>query len=495
MPETVREILIDCNPHQTRVALLENGRAAELYFERPRRQGSVGDIYLGRVSRVLPGMQAAFVDIGFEKDAFLYVADVRDEWEDYDDAPSEEEPLPRSATSIDELLKEGQHVIVQVVKEAMGAKGARVSTNISLPGRLLVYTPYSSKAGISRRIEDETERERLRAALEAFPGGRGFIARTAAQGRGTEEFETDRIYLAALWESILSRSRSSQPPALLHGEQGLLLRSLRDLVSEDVAAIRVNDHEAFGRIVEFLHVTEPSVVPRVKLHRKDSLFEEFGVEAEIEKALKSKVWLKSGGYLVINPTEALVSIDVNTGKFVGKDSLEDTVLAVNLEAVREIVRQIRLRDLGGILVVDFIDLEDEEHRRTLFEAFEGEMKKDRAKSKILQISEFGLVQITRKRSRPSLDRVLTRSCPCCGGTGRVKNDFTVALEIRREILKLSKSITAGETILVRSTPEVTKVLRGGEQGILDDVERELEVSIVLREEENLPAAHYEISVV
>ncbi len=493
MPETVREILIDCNPYQTRVAFLENGRAAELYFERPRKQGSVGDIYLGQVSRVLPGMQAAFVDIGLEKDAFLYVADVREEWEVDDDGPPEEESA-RPAVSIDTLLKEGQHIIVQVVKESMGAKGARVSTNISLPGRLLVYTPFSSKAGISRRIEDEPERERLRAALEAFPGGRGFIARTAAQGRGTEEFETDRIYLSALWESILSRSHSSKPPALLHGEQDLLLRSLRDLVSEDVAAVRVNDHEAFGRIVDFLHVTEPSVVPRVKLHRKDALFEEFGVEAEIEKALKTKVWLKSGGYLVINPTEALVSIDVNTGKFVGKDSLEDTVLAVNLEAVREIVRQIRLRDLGGILVVDFIDLEDEEHRRTLFEAFESEMKKDRAKSKILQISEFGLVQVTRKRSRPSLERVLTRSCPCCGGNGRVKNDFTVALEIRREILKLSGSLTPGETVLVRSTPEVVKALRG-ELGILDGLERDLEASIEIREEENLPAAHYEIAVV
>ena len=493
MPENVREILIDCNPFQTRVAFLENGRAAELYFERPRKQGAVGDIYLGRVSRVLPGMQAAFVDLGLEKDAFLYVADVRDEWEAFDF--SEDEPPSRPAPSIDDLLKEGQHVIVQVVKEPMGLKGARVSTNISLPGRLLVYTPFSPKAGISRRIEDEAERERLRTALEAFPGSHGFIARTAAQGRGKEEFETDRIFLSALWESILSRSRSSRPPALLHGEQDLLLRSLRDLVSEDVEAIRVNDHEAFGRIVDFLHVTEPSLVPRVKLHRKDSLFDEFGVEAEIEKALKSKVWLKSGGYLVINPTEALVSIDVNTGKFVGKDSLEDTVLAVNLEAVREIVRQIRLRDLGGILVVDFIDLEDEEHRRTLFEAFEAEMKKDRAKSKILQISEFGLVQITRKRSRPSLERVLTRPCPCCGGTGRVKNDFTVALEIRREILKLSKSLTPGETLLVRSTPDVAKVLRGEGQGILDDVGRELEVSIEIRDEESLPAARYEIAVV
>ena len=495
MPEAPREILIDCTPFQTRVVLLEAGRAAELFFERPRRQGSVGDIHLGRVSRVLPGMQAAFVEIGLEKDAFLYVADVRDEWEAYDDFGDEDEPTSRSATSIDELLKEGQHLIVQVVKESIGAKGARVSTNISLPGRLLVYTPYSQRAGISRRIEDEAERERLRTILDGFPGDGGFIARTAAQGRAAAEFETDRIFLSALWESILSRSRTSAPPALLHGEQDLLLRSLRDLVSDEVSAIRVNDHEAFGRIVEFLHAIEPSMVPRVKLHRKDSLFEEFGVEAEIEKALKSKVWLKSGGYLVINPTEALVSIDVNTGKFVGKDSLEETVLSVNLEAVREIVRQIRLRDLGGILVVDFIDLESEEHRRALFEAFEKEMKKDRAKSKILQISEFGLVQITRKRSRPSLDKVLTRPCPQCGGSGRVKNDFTVALEIRREILRLAGSLSTGETILVRSSPEVARVLRNGDRGILQELERELEISVVLREEEALPASRYEIAVV
>jgi Rne/Rng family ribonuclease len=239
---------------------------------------------------------------------------------------------------------------------------------------------------------------------------------------------------------------------------------------------------------------EPGLVSRVRFHKPSPLFfEEFGVEAEIEKAIKSKVWLKSGGYIVINPTEALVSIDVNSGKFVGKDSLEETVLAVNLEAAREIVRQIRLRDLGGILVVDFIDLEDEEHRRQLFEAFEAEMKKDRAKSKILQISEFGLVQITRKRSRASLERALTKPCPSCGGNGRVKNDYTLALDIRREIMKLARSFTSGETILVRASGDVVRLLRE-EKRILDDVERELEVSIVLREDEMLPPARYEIAV-
>ena len=493
-PESVREILIDCGPVETRVALTENGRLAELFLERARRNGSVGDIYLGRVSRVLPGMQAAFVDIGLEKDSFLYVADVRDEWDDEIEA-LDDEARPRPVISIDELLKEGQDLLVQVVKEPIGAKGARVSTNISLPGRLLVATPFSARVGISRRIEDADERERLRRILEGFRSEGGSIARTAAQGRAPEEFENDRTYLEALWRSIQARARSSRPPSLLHREQDLLLRAIRDLLASDVAAIRVNDHEAFGRVVEFVNAMEPALVSRVRLHKQNALFfEEFGVEGEIEKAIKSKVWLKSGGYIVINPTEALVSIDVNTGKYVGKDSLEETVLAVNLEAVREIVRQIRLRDLGGIIVVDFIDLEDAEHREELFRAFENEMRKDRAKSKILQISEFGLVQITRKRARASLDRALTKACPSCAGSGRIKNDLTVGLEIRREIVKMARSFSAGETILVRVPPDVARLLRDDESRILATVERELEISVVVREDEGMGPARYELAI-
>jgi ribonuclease G len=496
MSETTREILIDCSTAETRVALLENGRAAELFLERPRRSGSVGDICLGRVSRVLPGMQAAFVEIGTEKDAFLYVDDVREEWDDFEDLLPEEDLRPRAAASIDDLLKEGQEILVQIVKEPIGGKGARVSTNVALPGRFLVYTPFSSRIGISRRIEDEEERERLRGTLEALREGEGgFIARTAALGRSLEEFQKDRAALIALWKSIEVRARKAAAPATLHREQHLMLRAVRDLLSEDVAAIRVNDHEAFERIVEFLNAVEPQVISRVKWYKKSaSLFEEFGVEAEIEKAVRSKVWLKSGGYIVINPTEALVAIDVNSGKFVGKDSLEDTVLAVNLEAAREIVRQIRLRDLGGIIVVDFIDMEEEEHRRRLFEAFEAEMKRDRAKTKILQISEFGLVQLTRKRSRASLERSLTRPCPSCAGSGRIKNDFTLALEIRREIWKLKQSLSAGDTVLVRLAPEVGRILREEEKEIVSDLERELEISVTLRDDEGLAPGRYEIAI-
>ena len=493
MPDPACEILIDCNPVETRVALLEGGKAAEIYFERSRRRGSVGDIYLGRVSRVLPGMQAAFVDIGLPKDAFLYVSDVRTEW-DEDEAELAAEEIPRPSPSIDERVKEGQQILVQVVKESIGAKGARVTTNISLPGRFLVVTPFSPRHGVSRRIEDEAERERLKAAIESLSGG-GFIARTAALGRSAQEFESDRQYLAALWASIEQKAASSATPALLHREQDLLLRAVRDLVSEQVTAIRTNDHEAYGRLVEFLNAVEPSLSPLVKLQRSPFLFEEFGVEAEIDKLMKSKVWLKSGGYLVINPTEALVAIDVNTGKYVGKDNLEETVLSVNLEAAREIVRQIRLRDLGGIIVIDFIDLEKEENRRALFEALEGEMKKDRAKSKILEISEFGLVQITRKRSRPSLDRALTQPCPACGGEGRVMNDFTLAMEIRREILKMSRSFSAGDTVLVRLPAGAARLLREEENRILQELELDLEVSIVLKEEDSLSPSSFELAVI
>lgn len=485
MPEIVREVLIDTSPAQTRAALLENGRTAELFFERAGRPGAVGDIFLGHVARVLPGIQAAFVDLGLEKDAFLYVTEVREEGEGFEDLDTEELEQPRLPSSIDDLLKEGEEVLVQVVKEAIGSKGARVSANISLPGRLLVYTPFSPRAGISRRIEDTAERERLQGLLETLAEGTGgFIARTAAQGKEAEDFHADRDYLRRLWHTIEARARNARAPILLHRDQDLALRTVRDLASGDIAAIRVNDAETFSRIIEFLHATEPALVPRVKWHRSGALlFEEFGVEAEIEKAIRGKVWLKSGGYLVINPTEALVAIDVNTGKFTGKDNLEETVFAVNLEAAREIVRQIRLRDLGGILVVDFIDMADEEHRRQLFAAFEAEMQKDRARSHLLPISEFGLIQVTRKRVRAELSRSLTRPCPSCGGGGRIKNPLTLAMEIRREFFKLARSFTAGESALVRARPETADFLRQQEPRILQEIERELEISVTVREDE------------
>src|SRR3954466_3352527 len=417
------KMLIESDPHQTRIAVLEDDRLTEIFVERARRGGLVGNVYKGRVTRVLPGMQAAFVDVGLERDAFLYVSDVASDVEAMEELEIEEprhndEPPPPDGPppSIDELLKSGQEIIVQVVKDPLPNKGARISTHVTLPGRYLVLLPTVRHFGVSRRIEDEVERERLLALLQQLPvTGGGLIVRTAGEGKGREELESDLTYLARLWEKVRQRAGKVSAPTLLHQDLDLALRVVRDLLRQDLAVLWVDGEETYERIVEFLDQVQPGLVAKVKLFRqqKATLFEQFGIEEQIEAALKSKVWLKSGGYIVINPTEALVAIDVNTGRFVGQTSLEDTVLQTNLEAVSEIVRQIRLRDLGGIIVIDLIDMTEPEHRQEVFASLESEIKKDRAKTKVLNISEFGLVEITRKRSRSNLERLLTQPCPYC----------------------------------------------------------------------------------
>ena len=441
----LKELLVSSSDRETRIAVLEDGRVAEVQIERRRQRGTVGNIYKGRVTRVLPGMQSAFVDIGLEKDAFLYVADVGEEVDDFDafgsngaaatlealavaaeDAPgaADGEAPPRPILpSIDELLREGQELVVQVTKDQIAHKGVRVTTHVTLPGRTLVYMPTIDHVGVSRRIESEDERNRLKDILTNLKKGPGgYIVRTAGEGRAPEEFAADRRYLTKLWEQIRKKGERAGAPTLLHRDLDLTLRAARDVFALDFATLWVDDDEEYQRIVEFLDQVQPVLVSKVKLFRKSApLFEEYGVEAEIENALKSKVWLKSGGYIVINQTEALVAIDVNTGKFVGKTRLEDTVVKTNLEAVQEIVRQIRLRDLGGLLVVDFIDMEEEEHRQELVTALEAELKKDRSKNRMLPVSEFGLVEITRKRQRQSLERALTMPCPYCAGSGRTKS--------------------------------------------------------------------------
>jgi ribonuclease G len=492
-----RELVISASRFETRVALLEDGRAAELAVERARQRGVVGDIYKGRVTRVLPGMQSAFVDIGFERDAFLYVADVREDWDEFDEVDEvAAEPAEASggAASIDDLLKEGQEIVVQVVKDVMASKGVRVTTNVSLPGRYLVFTPHASRVGISRRIQDERERERLKTILGRLAeAGGGFIARTAAEGRGEEEFLADRRYLEAVWETIGIRAEKSPAPSLLHRELDLLLRSVRDVGTQDCSAIWVDDEDAYRRVVEFLDQVHASLVSRVRLHRKNTpLFEDFGLEQEIERALRPKVWLPNGGYIVINPTEALVAIDVNTGRYVGKSRLEDTVFATNLAAVREIVRQIRLRDLGGIIVVDFIDMTEEANRQEIFAALEQELKKDRSRNRILKISEFGLVEITRKRSRQSLDRALTRPCPVCGGAGRIKSEQTVALEIRRDVEKLARRLTAGETAVVRAHADVVRLLRAEEWTLIAELEERYRIQVIVRDDPEFDPERFEV---
>jgi ribonuclease G len=522
----LKELLVSASDRETRISVLEDGRVAEVQIERRKQRGTVGNIYKGRVTRVLPGMQSAFVDVGLEKDAFLYVADVGEEVDDFDAfgsggaaeaisavaavaaaapldaaAPGPEpgssvpdESIPKPVLpSIDELLREGQELVVQVTKDQIAHKGVRVTTHVTLPGRTLVYMPTIDHIGVSRRIENEDERNRLKDILTALKKGPGgYIVRTAGEGRAPEEFAADRRYLTKLWEQIRKKGERSGAPSLLHRDLDLTLRAARDVFGSDFVTLWVDDDEEYQRIVEFLDQVQPSLVSKVKLYRKSTpLFEEYGVETEIENALKSKVWLKSGGYIVINQTEALVAIDVNTGKFVGKKRLEETVVKTNLEAVQEIVRQIRLRDLGGLLVVDFIDMEEEGHRQELVQTLETELKKDRSKNRMLPVSEFGLVEITRKRQRQSLERALTMPCPYCAGSGRTKSVPTIVLEIRREI---AKRVEEGEahSLMLRVHPEVYRSLVGEERRLVEELEERIGMPIHVQSDEHLHHERFDI---
>jgi ribonuclease G len=462
-----RDLIVSTTPGETRVALLEDGVVSELFIEREAHRGIVGSIYKGRVTRVLPGMQSAFVDLGLERDAFLHAADVFEELPENLLTP-EEIDAARSAP-IEERLHEGEEVIVQVLKEPMGTKGARITSHVSLPGRYLVLMPTVEHVGVSRKITDEEERRRLKTILKEFRqerGGGGLIARTAGQGREVEAFLRDGRYLARTWDEVRALGARNRAPTLLYREPSLVERLLRDLLSDDIASIRLDSERDFQRTLDLVRALEPSLAPRVRLHNgPGGLMEEHGVTAELERALRSKVWLPTGGYIVVNQTEALVAIDVNTGRFVGKSHLEETLLKANLDAVREIVRQIRLRDLGGIIVIDFIDMEERKSRREVLRALEQEMRKDRSPTKLLSVSEFGLVILTRKRVKQSLERLLMQPCPYCSGSGQVKSVSTVCAEIHDEVTKLAADMR-GRRLVLRVNPEVARALAGDEAAVL-----------------------------
>jgi len=454
-----RDLIVSSNPRETRIALLEDGVVSEIFMEREAQRGIVGSIYKGRVTRVLPGMQSAFVDLGLERDAFLHAADVFEELPE-NELSADEMSAARSAP-IEERLHEGEELVVQVLKEPMGTKGARITSHVSLPGRYLVLMPTVEHVGVSRKISDEDERRRLKTVLKEFRQ-----ERTAGQGREAEAFLRDGRYLSRTWDEVRALAARQRAPVLLYREPTLLERLLRDLLSDDVAAIRLDSERDFQRTLELVRALEPALEPRVRLHNgAGGILEEHGVTAELERALRSKVWLPTGGYIVINQTEALVAIDVNTGRFVGKNQLEETLLKANLDAVREIVRQIRLRDLGGIIVVDFIDMEERKSRREVLGALEQELRKDRSPTKLLSVNEFGLVILTRKRVKQSLDKLLLSPCPYCSGSGQVKSVATVCSEIYDEVRKLAPDMQ-GQKLVLRVNPEVARALEGDEAPVL-----------------------------
>jgi ribonuclease G len=473
-----KELVINTTSHETRVALLENGHIAELYIERIRERGIVGNIYKGKVLRVLPGMQAAFVDIGLEKAAFLYVADVLDEVqgvERYIDEGSalgeggkEEAPI---LPPIQDLLQEGQEVLVQVSKEPIGTKGARITAHISLPGRHLVYMPTVDHVGISRRIESEEEKERLRAMVEAIrPEGAGFIVRTVSEGKSEEELRSDMEFLSGLWQDICGLQRRNPAPCLIYSDLDVISKVLRDILTEDVRRIVVDSKREYGKIVQFIETFMPSLEYSIELYQgQEPVYEAFGLETEIARALGTRVWLKSGGYIIIEQTEALTAIDVNTGRFVGKRNLEDTILKTNLEAVREVAFQLRLRNLGGLIIVDFIDMEKEAHRERVYLALEEALRPDRAKTNILKISELGLVEMTRKRVRENLARTLCEPCPYCEGKGYVKSRPTMVYEIFRQLRRDIGSLP-GKQVTLLVHPDLASLICDEERCEIDDLE-------------------------
>jgi ribonuclease G len=453
------EILINVTPQETRVAVLQAGSVQELIVERAASRGLVGNVYVGRVARVLPGMQSAFVDIGLERAAFLHVADIHGE------RRTNGEP----GRPIEKILAEGQPVVAQVVKDPIGTKGARLSTQISIAGRMLVYLPQDPHIGISQRIEDETGRqllrERLRELLPADEPG-GFIIRTLAETASEAELAADITYLRHLWRNLDARAKGAQPPALLYQDLSLAQRVLRDIVSEQTAVVRVDSRENFQKLLAFAQTYMPNVLSRLEHYTGERpLFDLYNVEPEIEKALSRRVDLKSGGTLVIDQTEAMTTVDVNTGGFVGQRNFDDTVFKTNLEAAQAIARQLRLRNLGGIIIIDFIDMDSDEHRAAVLEEFKRALARDRTRMTLNGFTQLGLVEMTRKRTRESLAHVLCEPCPTCEGRGEVKTARTVCYEILREILREARAFNAREYRILASHA-VTDLFLEEESGAL-----------------------------
>jgi ribonuclease G len=540
-----KEMIISSGAHDTRVAILEDDQVVEVFIERENQRGVVGNIYKGRVSKVLPGMQSSFIDIGLERDAFLYVSEVVNTVEEFEKLAGDEDEAedggrrtengkggepPEGAESaeaqpapakvperrardrdrekdqpqakIEDLLKEGQEILVQVVKEPLGTKGARLTSHVTMPGRFLVFMPTVDHVGVSRKIESREERSRLRGIVKQFREQHGFtggvIIRTAASGRSEADIVSDLSYFHEIWTSVRQKMETRRPPAVLFQEQSLVTKLLRDMLTDDYTAIRLDDEAEYRRVTQLVERIMPALLPRVKLYTKEyPIFDEYGIQAEIDKALRPKVWLKSGGYLVINQTEALVAIDVNTGRYVGKKSsgrLEDTIVKTNLEAVKEIVRQIRLRDLGGIIVLDLIDMEEKKNRQRVFQEVEKELRKDRSPSKALQVSDFGLVIVTRKRVKQSLERQLTEPCPYCSGSGSIKSSATICFEILTELKRIGMDLD-GQGVLLRVNPDIARALKEEESAVLRELQQVLGRPVTIRPDAQLHHEQFDVMAI
>jgi len=485
------EILLNVTPTETRMGLVENGVLQEVYIERNNRRGIVGNIYKGKVVRVLPGMQAAFVEVGLERAAFIHAADIQG-------PVKNSEAARKQPDSISSLLHEGQSLVVQVTKDPIGSKGARLTTHMSIPSRYLVFMPNTQHVGISQRIEDETERERLRTLVqncmsaEGLSEESGFILRTAAEGAGEDEILSDTRYLQRVWGKVKERIKTVQAPGKIYEELPLHLRTFRDFIRPDVDKVLIDSRENFQNAQDFSQTFVPEVTDKLEYYTGERpIFDLYAVEDEIQKALEKKVQLKSGGYLIIDQTEAMTTVDVNTGGFVGHRNLEETIFKTNLEAATVIGRQLRLRNLGGIIILDFIDMEDTEHQRQVLRMLEKALEKDHAKTKISQVSELGLVEMTRKRTRESLGQMLCEPCSQCQGRGNIKTPETVCYEIFRELLREARTYEAN-AYMILATQSVVDLLLDEESQSLADLENFMGKTIKLQVEPMYHQEQYDV---
>ena len=488
-----QRIIINADAYETRVAILEHDELAELFVERAEQRRNVGDIYKGRVNAVLPGMQSAFVDLGLPKTGFLHASDLAESLSGLEDLSDADEttgdrqkrrraPIPK----IEDHLKKGQEVLVQITKESIGTKGPRVTQQISLPGRFCVLMPGVDHVGVSRRIEERSERQRIKAIIHDLkPANVGLIARTAGEGKGDAEYAADIKHLTRLWQRIEKKAGGSRAPALVHRELEMTAGLIRDLFTEDVDEVFVDDKTAYGEIERYLKAVSPELADRVKHFKgKEPIFDAFSIETQIEKTFERKVWLKKGGYICIDHAEALVAVDVNTGRFTGKKNQEETIFRTNMEAAKEVPRQLRLRDIGGIIVVDFIDMEIEANKRAVLEELRTELRKDRARTKAFAVSELGLIEMTRQRERSSLLHYYTEDCPHCAGLGKVPSPETMLVKLERALRRVA-AMGEEKRITLRVAPEVALYFVEQEARRFAELEKRFKLNVDLKDDPQL----------